>query len=82
MKSKAEQATHRIKRLSEVLNSYKFNLYYLKGKDLILSDFLSRIEEVTSEPHEVIPISFSSYSILTKYYYTFSNLPENVQGSD
>ena len=42
MRSKAEPATSRIKRLLEVLSSYSFNLYYIKGKDMILSDFLSR----------------------------------------
>ena len=39
MKSKTEPATNRIKRLLEVLSSYSFNLYYIKGKDMILSDF-------------------------------------------
>ena len=42
MKSKMEPATNRIKRLLEILSSYSFNLYYIKGKDMILSDFLSR----------------------------------------
>ena len=42
IKSKAEAATTRIKRLSEVLSSYSFNLYYIKVKDMILSQFLSR----------------------------------------
>ena len=42
IRSKAEPATTRIKRLLEVLSSYSFNLYYIKGKDMILSDFLSR----------------------------------------
>ena len=35
-----------------------FNLYYVKGKDLILADFLSRIRSDRSDPNEVIPISF------------------------
>ena len=42
IKSKAEPATTRIKRLLEILNSYSFNLYYIKRKDMIISDFLSR----------------------------------------
>ena len=42
MRSKVEPAKTRIKRLLEVLSSYSFNLYYIKGKDMILSDFLSR----------------------------------------
>ena len=32
MRSKVEPATTRIKRLLEVLSSYSFNMYYIKGK--------------------------------------------------
>ena len=39
IKSKVELATIRIKRLVEVLSSYAINPYYVKGKDMILSDF-------------------------------------------
>ena len=39
IKSKAEPTTTRTERLLEVLNSYSFNLYYIKGKDMMLSDF-------------------------------------------
>ena len=42
IKSKAELTMTRIKRLLENLSSYSFNLYYIKRKDMILSDFLSR----------------------------------------
>ena len=42
IKSKAGPATTRIKRLLELICSYLFNLYYMKGKDMILSDFFSR----------------------------------------
>ena len=41
MRSKVEPATTRIKRLIELLSPYSFNLYYIKGKDMVLSDFLS-----------------------------------------
>ena len=41
IKSKMEPATTRIKRLLELISSYSFNLYYMKGKDMVLSDFLS-----------------------------------------
>ena len=40
IKSKMELATTRIKRLLELINSYSFNLYCMKGKDMVLSDFL------------------------------------------
>ena len=39
MRSKTEPATTRIKRLIELLSPYSFNLYYIKGKDMVLSDF-------------------------------------------
>ena len=42
IKSKAEPATIKIKRLLELISSYSFNLYYIKGKDMVLSDFLSK----------------------------------------
>ena len=51
IKSKAEPATTRIKRLLELISSYSFNLYYMKGKDMILSDFLSRQKHDNSDPH-------------------------------
>ena len=41
IKSKAEPATTRVKRLLVLISSYSFNLYYMKGKDMILSNFLS-----------------------------------------
>ena len=40
-KSKAEPTTTRIKCLLELISSFSFNLYYMQGKDMILSDFLS-----------------------------------------
>ena len=40
IKSKVEPATTRIKCLLELISSYSFNLYYMKGKDMILSNFL------------------------------------------
>ena len=70
MRSKAEPATTRIKRLIELLSPYSFDLYYIKGKDMVLSDFLSRQKTDNSDPHEIIPISFhtkksSGYSFLS-----------------
>ena len=59
IKSKVKPATTRIKRLLELISSYSFNLYYMKGKDMILSDFLSRQWNNNSNPHKIIPISFS-----------------------
>ena len=69
IKSKAEPATTRIKRLLELISSYSFNFYYMKGKDMILSDFLSRHMHDTSDPHEIIPISFNMHNTLYETYY-------------
>ena len=58
MKAKDKPATARIQRFLEKLFRYKFNLYCVKGKDLILADFLSRINTDDMNPSELIPISF------------------------
>ena len=56
IKSKAELATPRKKRLLELISSYSINVYYMKGKDMILSDFLSRRMHDDSNPYEIIPL--------------------------
>ena len=69
IKSKVEPATTRIKRLLELISSYSFNLYYMKGKGIILSDFLSR-QKNDSNPHEIIPIFFNMCQVLDDNYYS------------
>ena len=69
MRSKVEPATNRIKRLLEVLSAYSFNLYYIKGKDMILSDFLSRQNISDGDTNEIIPISFNMRMVLQDKYY-------------
>ena len=71
MKSKMKPATNSIKRLLEVLSSYSFNLYYIKGKDMVLSDFLSRKQGDDSDPHQIIPISFNMKEILKQNYHSY-----------
>ena len=73
LKSKAEPATTRIKRLLEVLNKYSFNLYYMKGKDMILIDFLSIQRTDNHNPHKIIPISFDIQAILKDRYYNIGS---------
>ena len=41
----------------------------MKGKDTILSNFLSRQTHHNSNPHEIIPISCNMYKALHKSYY-------------
>ena len=80
MRSKVEPATTRIKRFLELLSPYSFNLYYIKGKDMVLSDFPSRQKMDDSNPHELIPISFLFKSQVSDYSYCINNeinLPRN-----
>ena len=65
IKGKAEPPKVRIKRLLELIDSYSFNLYYIKGKDMVLSDFLLRQNNDDSNPHEIIPISFNMHKSIT-----------------
>ena len=69
MRSKVEPATNRIKRLLEVLSAYSFNLYYIKGNNMILSDFLSRQDLGDKNIKEIFPISFNMKSVLQDRYY-------------
>ena len=76
MRSKVELAPNRIKRLLEVLSAYSFNLYYIKVKDMILSDFLSRQDPGDEDTKEIIPISFNMKSVLQDKCY---NVSENKE---
>ena len=59
LKAKTEPASNRIMRLLDRLSAYSFNLYYLKGKDMILADYLSRNRnEDDEDPADLIPVSF------------------------
>ena len=73
MRSKAEPATTRIKRLKELLSPYSFNLYYIKGKAMVLNHFLSRQKTDDSNPHELIPISFTLRSQVDNHFYQINN---------
>ena len=73
LKSKAEPTTTRIYRLLGVLSTYSFNLYYMKGKDMILIDFLLRQRVDKSNLHEIMPISFDMKAILKEKYYSLIN---------
>ena len=66
MKAKTEPASMRIMRLLDRLSAYSFNLYYVKGRDMILSDYLSRHRQRDLDPSELIPISFCSMKIYSR----------------
>ena len=73
MRSKAEPATTRIKKLIDLPSPYSFNLYYIKGKDMVLSDFLSRQKTDDSNHHKIIPISFTLKSLVRNQFYQINN---------
>ena len=58
LKAKREPPTLRLKKLIENLSEYKFDIYFLKGKEMHLSDFLSRHPDDEDSPNEIIPIAF------------------------
>ena len=76
IRGKVELATNRIKRLLEVLSAYSFNLYYVKGKDMILSNFLSRQKIDDSDTNEIKLISFNIRSVLQDKYYSLDEEKE------
>ena len=59
-----------------MLSLYSFNLYYTKGKDMILSDFLSWLKHDKSESHEIIHIYFDMWEVLNTRYF---NIHETEQ---
>ena len=69
VKSKMELVVTGMKRLLEFISSYSFNLYYMKGKDMILSDVLSLQKNDDSNPNKIIPISFNMYQVLEDNFY-------------
>ena len=48
----------RIGQILDKIFEYTFHLYYVKGKDLILADYFSRVPADRRKVDEVIPISF------------------------
>ena len=42
----------------------------MKGKDMVLSDFLSRQTHDDSNPYEIISLSFNMYNTLYENFYS------------
>ena len=63
LKAKTEPATTRIMRLLDRLSAYSFHLYYVKGRDMILADYLSRHRNKDLDSSELIPISFCCLNV-------------------
>ena len=65
LNAKREPSTLRLKKLIEVLSQYSFKVKCLRGKDITISDFLSRHPgQDLASPNEIIPISFQSKELL------------------
>ena len=59
IKAKREPPTLRLQKLVEHLMDYKFSIKFLKGKEMYVTDFLSRNpDNDTDSPNEIIPIAF------------------------
>ena len=73
MKAKHAPTTGRIGRILFGLSQFTFHLYYDKGKDMILCDFLSRIAADGGDPMDLIRVAFNTFTILKERY---SHKPE------
>ena len=68
IQAKTPPATSRIASLLEKLTRFKFRLYYVKGKDLKLADYLSRLTIDKESPRVLTPISFHPRDVLQTVY--------------
>ena len=65
LNTKREPPTLRLKKLIEVLSQYSLKVKFLRGKDMTISDFLSRHPgQDLASPNKIIPISFQSKELL------------------
>ena len=68
MKAKHAPTTDRIGRLLFGLSHFTFHLYYVKGKDMILCDFLFRVAADGGDPMDLVPVAFNTFTILKERY--------------
>ena len=68
LKAKREPPILRLKKLIENLSEYKFDIYFLKGKEIHTSDFLSRYPDDEGSPNEIIPTAFMLKELGTSKY--------------
>ena len=66
-KSKNEPVTLRMKKILEKLSDYQFTLKYLKGKDLVISDYFSRYPTVEVDDDDPIAFTIIKTSMINKY---------------
>ena len=80
IKSKTESLTMRLKTLLLKLSEYTIDLKYQKGSEMLTSDALSRLHNVTDTPNQkdIIPLNFLQH--FTPHYieHSYSHLVENL----
>ena len=65
LNAKREPPTLSLMKFIEVLSQYSFKVKFLRGKDMTVSDFLSRhLGQELASPNEIIPVSFPSRHLL------------------
>ena len=67
MKAITEPATPRTMRLLDQLSAYSFNLYFVKGKDIVLVDYFSRHRKSDDDPYGLVPVSFCCFEVYLSY---------------
>ena len=67
VKSKDPPATERIKKFLEELGNFNALYYYLKGKHMIISDFLSRMSHQENPTFAITPVGFTPKEILHEH---------------
>ena len=60
MMAKHAPTADRIGRLLFGLSHFTVHLYYVKGKDMILCDFLSRVAADGGDPMDLVPVAFNT----------------------
>ena len=68
MVAKGPIATNRMGCLLEKLCLFPFQLHYLKGKDMKISDYLSRVAIDQNSPHDLVPVAFNPHEMLMSNY--------------
>ena len=68
IRAKKEPPTLRLQKFVEHLMDYKFSIKFLKGKEMFVTDFLSRNPDNDREsPNEIIPIAFILKDAMTEW---------------
>ena len=80
IKSKTESPTTRLKTLLLKLSEYTIDLKYQKGSEMLTSDALSRLQNITDTPgnKDVIPLNFLQHFTPNYIEHVYSHLVENL----